>query len=244
MAVDKLVDSSQLDSDLTSVANAIRAKSGGSSPLAFPAGFVSDIGNISGGGDPNENLIKRATNTLTRVDIDINGKELAVSSFLGSTSLVEAKVTNMHGSGSEVFKNCSNLETVVLADTPGDYQTLQVYILRDCAKLKTADFSDLHQMAGGCFYNDPLFDTLILRKPTITYLSSVNCFYNTKFAQGKAGGTIYIPKVLYDHLGDNSNLDYKKATNWSTVDGYGTITWAKIEGTTYETHYADGTAIS
>ncbi len=50
MALDKLVDSSQLDSDLTSVANAIRAKSGGSGQLAFPAGFVSEIGNISGGG--------------------------------------------------------------------------------------------------------------------------------------------------------------------------------------------------
>lgn len=31
MAVDKRIDSGQLDSDLTSVANAIRAKSGGSS---------------------------------------------------------------------------------------------------------------------------------------------------------------------------------------------------------------------
>ena len=51
MAVDKLVDSTQLDADLTSVANAIRAKSGGSGQLAFPAGFVSEIGNISGGGD-------------------------------------------------------------------------------------------------------------------------------------------------------------------------------------------------
>ena len=50
MAVDKLVDSSQLNSDLTSVANAIRAKSGGSSQLAFPAGFVSEIGNIPTGG--------------------------------------------------------------------------------------------------------------------------------------------------------------------------------------------------
>ena len=50
MSVDKLVDSTQLDSDLTSVANAIRAKSGGSSQLAFPAGFVSEIGNIPGGG--------------------------------------------------------------------------------------------------------------------------------------------------------------------------------------------------
>lgn len=55
MAVDKLVDSTQLDTDLTSVANAIRAKSGGSSQLAFPSGFVSEIGNIpSGGGTRSE----------------------------------------------------------------------------------------------------------------------------------------------------------------------------------------------
>ena len=44
------VDSTQLDTDLTSVADAIRAKSGGSSQLAFPAGFVSEIGNIPSGG--------------------------------------------------------------------------------------------------------------------------------------------------------------------------------------------------
>lgn len=50
MAVDKLVDSTQLDSDLASVADAIREKSGGSSQLEFPTGFVSEIGNISGGG--------------------------------------------------------------------------------------------------------------------------------------------------------------------------------------------------
>lgn len=60
MALDKLVDSTQLDSDLTSVADAIRAKSGGSSQLAFPAGFVSEIGNIpsgGGGGNPIEKTV-------------------------------------------------------------------------------------------------------------------------------------------------------------------------------------------
>lgn len=57
MALDKLVDSSQLDSDLTSVANAIRAKSGGSGQLAFPAGFVSEIGSIPTGGQSNFVLI-------------------------------------------------------------------------------------------------------------------------------------------------------------------------------------------
>lgn len=50
MALDKLIDSTQLDSDLTSVADAIRAKSGGSSQLAFPAGFVSEIQAIPSGG--------------------------------------------------------------------------------------------------------------------------------------------------------------------------------------------------
>lgn len=43
----KLVDATQLDSNLTSVANAIRTKSGGSGTLTFPNGFISEIGNIS-----------------------------------------------------------------------------------------------------------------------------------------------------------------------------------------------------
>ena len=49
MAVDKLVDSTQLDTDLTSVANAIRTKGGTSAQLEFPSGFVSAINDISGG---------------------------------------------------------------------------------------------------------------------------------------------------------------------------------------------------
>ena len=46
MAVDKRVDSAQLNSDLTSVANAIRTKGGTSGSLAFPADFITAIGNI------------------------------------------------------------------------------------------------------------------------------------------------------------------------------------------------------
>lgn len=43
MSLDKLVDSTQLDSDLTSVANTIRTKGGTNSTLAFPSDFVSAI---------------------------------------------------------------------------------------------------------------------------------------------------------------------------------------------------------
>ena len=51
MAVDKLVDSTQLDADLTSVANAIRTKGGTSVQLEFPSEFVSAIQNIPTGGN-------------------------------------------------------------------------------------------------------------------------------------------------------------------------------------------------
>lgn len=50
MAVDKLVDSAQLNSDLTDIADAIRAKTGKSASMEFPSEFVSEIGSISGGG--------------------------------------------------------------------------------------------------------------------------------------------------------------------------------------------------
>lgn len=50
MSVDKLVDSTQLDADLTSVANAIRTKGGTSASLAFPADFLTAIAAIPTGG--------------------------------------------------------------------------------------------------------------------------------------------------------------------------------------------------
>ncbi len=48
MAYDKAVDSAQLDANLTSVADAIRAKGGTDAQLAFPSGFVSAVEAISG----------------------------------------------------------------------------------------------------------------------------------------------------------------------------------------------------
>ena len=48
MAENKVVNITQLESDLTSIANAIREKTGGSDSLAFPNGFVSAIDGIAG----------------------------------------------------------------------------------------------------------------------------------------------------------------------------------------------------
>lgn len=50
MAYDKVIDSTQLDADLTTVAAAIRTKGGTSAQLSFPSGFASAIAAISTGG--------------------------------------------------------------------------------------------------------------------------------------------------------------------------------------------------
>ena len=46
MALDKVVDSAQLDADLTAVADAIRDRAGTSEPLVFPDGFVGAVEGI------------------------------------------------------------------------------------------------------------------------------------------------------------------------------------------------------
>lgn len=81
MAVDKLVDSAQLNADLTSVANAIRTKGGTSAQMAFPAGFVSAVNAIPTGGG--RTLHFRATSTtvlprFTGVTFDEDIDEIVV----------------------------------------------------------------------------------------------------------------------------------------------------------------------
>lgn len=75
MAVDKLVDSTQLNSDLTSVANAIRTKGGTSAQLAFPSGFVSAIQNIPSGGGGNSYLTLLGSGKYTK---PVNDGQLSI----------------------------------------------------------------------------------------------------------------------------------------------------------------------
>lgn len=70
MAVDKLVDSTQIDADLTSIANAIRTKGGTSGSLAFPSGFVSAVQAIPTGITPaGTKQISIAQNGTTTEDV-------------------------------------------------------------------------------------------------------------------------------------------------------------------------------
>ena len=139
------------------------------------------------------------------------------NNFQGCTSLVNVAFPRLVNSYGNCFNGCTKLESVDYGGSKNNIN--ETYAFRNCAKL----------------------GTLILRGTTIGTLANVNAFTGTPFASGGTGGTIYIPKVLYDELGTGSTLDYKAATNWSIIDGYGTVTWAQIEGSIYETQYADGT---
>ena len=50
MAIDKAIDSAQLNTDLTSIADAIREKAGLTDSFVFPEGFVQAIAGIEAGG--------------------------------------------------------------------------------------------------------------------------------------------------------------------------------------------------
>lgn len=142
--------------------------------------------------------------------------------------------------GTRAFSNC-RAPIIVIKDvgSGGPYNQMS-----ENPNLEIADIVNGKNFPNLVFNGDSKLTTIILRKSTsIMSLSSLNVFTSTPYASGGKGGIIYIPESLYNHLGDGSEYDYQSATNWATLHGYGHTTWAKIEGSFYETHYGDGTPI-
>lgn len=294
MAVDKLVDSTQLNADLTSVANAIRTKGGTSGQLAFPAGFVSAVNAIPTGVTPTgTKQISITQNGIVTEDVtDYANAEITVDVHSGSepTAMDYIKATATHFSDPTIttlrinafkdyptpftvdFPNLTELPVYAFASSKIQTQMwpkvtkINYYAFNGANALQKAVFPVVTSGTGGsgfvgcsalavvdgsftviegnCFRACTNLVTLILRNSSLVPLGGSDSLINTPFYHGKAGGDIYIPKALYDHLGDGTASDYKAATNWSTYDSYGTITWHPIEGSIYETQYADGTPIT
>ncbi len=181
----------------------------------------------------------RGMTSLQTVDFP-NCATINGASFYQCSGLTAINFPNATTLAQNAFSYCTSLETVVLPKVTSTFNT----IFNGCTSLKKFDLLGSLQITSSNFQNDAMLNLLIIRKTSILGLGNVNAFTGTPFANGGTGGTIYIPKALYDHLGDGTSSDYQSATNWSTIYGYGTITWAKIEGSQYENYYADGTPIS
>lgn len=90
-----LVDTTQLEFDLEDVADAIRAKSGGSAQLAFPAGFISEIGNIPTGITPTgtKQITENGTFDVTQyasAEVNVSGGGGGIESASGQIVLASA----------------------------------------------------------------------------------------------------------------------------------------------------------
>lgn len=256
MAVDKLVDSNQLDANLTSVANAIRAKGGTSDSLVFPAGFIDAIDAIptGGGGDYvasdwfdmakptgavsfsgnsfNNSAIRERTGITS---VSIPNVTTIASSFYGCTELTSVYAPLLGTvTGADAFRS-TKIEYAVFPSLKRINSN--GFLLN--TSLKAADFGGEAEGIGlgaSVFSGCTQMNLLILRGSVVWPLNNVNTFNNSPFASGKAGGTLFVPSALIS--------SYRSATNWSTILGYANNSIQAIEGSQYENYYVDGTQIS
>lgn len=162
--------------------------------------------------------------------VKLNGEHF----FENCTKLTSVSLPNAVEIHANTFQGDTNLELIALPSL----DVLFTQTFYGCSKLHTID---LGQMTRGMIRNSIFsgcskLTTLIIRKSdSPCVLSYATAFSNTPYANGGSGGEIYVPSLLIE--------DYKNATNWSVLNGYGTITWKPIEGSIYETQYADGTPV-
>jgi hypothetical protein len=97
-----------------------------------------------------------------------------------------------------------------------------------CKELTTIDLPEVKSIGQNGFGYSSKLNSIILRYASGVTLSNVNAFQGTPFAKGGSGGEIYVPQALID------SGFYTTATNWSVINGYGTVTWKAIEGSEYE----------
>lgn len=131
MAFDKVIDSVKLDTDLTAVADSIRAKSGTAESLTFPEGFKSAIDNIPVGGGE-DTLKSLLLNTLTEYKITEDFSPGAIR--VGCSSLVKFACPNLTRKPDNYFMyGCTKLEYVDL----GKIATLGEMLLTGMHRLTT-----------------------------------------------------------------------------------------------------------
>lgn len=200
-----------------------------------PVGWTTD--GIANGTEPNGNVVvnapslkKYALAGCTNIQsLVVNSTELALD-FIASTPLPSVILPNLVNTAGNSFRS-STVPIIVLPSVT----KVGTNGINSC-DVETVDLgSSCTSFDNSSFNGDTKLGKLILRSSSVVSMPNVNALSSTKFKSGGAGGEIYVPTSLIN--------TYKTSTNWSTYNGYGTITWKAIEGSQYENYYADGTPI-
>ena len=258
ITIDDFILGNRPSGDITITASSIGAWTFANRPItSIYAPNVTTIGDHAFDGCP----------YLIHIDLP-NVLTIGDSSFYNCTSLETINIPKANSLGPWCFRGCTSLQSAILpgisslqgaqtfnstpaivilpnATSTGNLNCLSTWkgttldLGASCATLNYMTFNGMNSATYP-------FNTLILRRSAglVSLGGGSNLPSAGEFRSGGAGGTIYIPKVLYDHLGDNSSLDYTKATNWTAVlSANENTTFEKIEGSPYEFYYADGTSI-
>lgn len=193
----KVVNATQLDADLTSVANAIRTRGGTTEPMSFPNGMAEAVESIP------DFLAKRVTKVLTEYTSEAIGHQVYNFGFAGCESLTSLSLPNVKMLQYYALYGCIELTNV---NVPQAW-----YIgnssFSGCKKLSFLDLPSARNIYKTAFSSCVVLETLILRySDGVASLENANAFTNTPIASGT--GYIYVPSALVD--------SYKAATNWST----------------------------
>lgn len=147
-------------------------------------------------------------------------------------------VGNVSATGN-AFRNSAYLVRAFLSrsamNANSSYQNTPADLFRNCPLLEVADVGWLAANQWKSMFTDcPSLRTIITRGATkVPALSAWSLAAFGGVYSNPTESTIYIPKALYDHLGDGTSLDFYAATNWSAMHTAG-VTFAKIEGSIYE----------
>lgn len=204
-------------------------------------------GSYEGGGGGTDNLPAFIMNTMTEL-IDDSGviTSVVASGCRDRTNLTKVRLKSAATIGGYAFNNCSGIVTIVLPGHTGNLSGGREF--QGCSNLEAIDLGGganigFSGLANPPWLNCSKFATLIIRKTsgimTLSPASGVAYTFNgTPFASNGSGGILYVPSSLVD--------TYKTASNWTTWfadNGNHNNQVKAIEGSYYETHYADGTTI-
>ena len=220
MAIDKLVDSSQLDTDLTSIANAIRAKGGTSAQLTFPNEFVTAINAISGGGG--STLVTKTiteNGTYTATDDDADGYSEVTVNVPTSGSSAWTKVAETSYQVSTTYTSSTTVATWETGHSEIWTSNKIVYVrIRDTAGPR----------AGYFYGSDTFFMNMYPQNESTTLSVSTGLIYNIwryestgkyncRYGYTNVGYGLYVDQISY-----NGEVRVKVRYNSSyslTIDG-------------------------
>lgn len=224
---------------LKAIADAIRAKTGGSELLTVPNGMVSAIGGISGGGgNAQATLNALIDRSITEFESDITS--IGQTAFSRCAKLTTVKLPNVTDIANYAFEYCSSLTSINLPSAT----TISSYIFYRGTALTSAYLPNIGSIGVQCFGGCSVLTKVIIGTNQTTVATLVNtsafssCYHilgtinSTYNPTGAKDGYIYAPHSLV--------ADYRSATNWATYASQimpyvATIDeLANIDSTTYD----------